>query len=81
MRIAAAVAVMAIVGLDPQVLAQASVDWTKSALASEDWAVRKAAAGVLGDMPEKQAVPLLAPAIADPDPKVRARRVEERAAR
>ena len=70
-RISAAVALMAIVGLDPQVLAQASVDWTKSALQSEDWAVRKAAAGVLGDMPEKDAVPLLASAIADPDPNVR----------
>ncbi len=70
-RISAAVAVMAIVGLDPQVLAQASVDWTKGALASEDWAVRKAAAGVLGDMPEKDAVPLLAQAIADPDANVR----------
>jgi len=32
---------------DPQVLAQASIDWTKGALESQDWAVRKAAAGVL----------------------------------
>ncbi|HEX2689367.1 MAG TPA: HEAT repeat domain-containing protein [Kofleriaceae bacterium] len=70
-RIAAAAAIVAIVGLDPQVLAQASVDWTKGALESADWAVRKAAAGVLADLPEKQAVPLLAQAIADPDPKVR----------
>ncbi len=70
-KIAAAAAVLVIVGLDPQVLAQASVDWTASALKSEDWAVRKAAAGVLGDMPEKDAVPLLASAIADPDPNVR----------
>src|SRR5262249_28656933 len=44
-RVAAAAAVMAIVGLDPALLAQASVDWTKSALVSEDWDVRKAAAG------------------------------------
>jgi HEAT repeat protein len=70
-RISAAAAIVAIVGLDPLVLAQASVDWTKSALGSEDWAVRKAAAGVLADMPEKDAVPLLAQAIADPDAKVR----------
>ncbi len=70
-RISAAAAIVAIVGLDPQVLAQASVDWTKGALASQDWAVRKAAAGVLGDMPEKDAVPLLAQAIADPDANVR----------
>ena len=70
-RIAAAAAIVSIVGIDPAVLAQASVDWTKSALESQDWAVRKAAAGVLADIPEKQAVPLLAQAIVDPDPKVR----------
>ncbi|HWU87177.1 MAG TPA: HEAT repeat domain-containing protein, partial [Kofleriaceae bacterium] len=71
LRVAAAGAIVAIVGLDPQVLAQASVDWTKSALDSQDWAVRKAAAGVLADIPEKEAVPLLAQAIADKDPNVR----------
>ncbi|HWO24483.1 MAG TPA: HEAT repeat domain-containing protein [Kofleriaceae bacterium] len=70
-RIAAAAALVAIVGLDPKVLAQASVDWTKLALDSQDRAVRKAAAGVLADLPEKQAVLLLAQAIADPDPDVR----------
>jgi eukaryotic-like serine/threonine-protein kinase len=70
-RIAAAVAIVGIVGLSPQVLAQASVDWTRSALDSPDWAVRSAAAGVLADIPEKQALPLLAQAIADPDRKVR----------
>jgi HEAT repeat protein/predicted Ser/Thr protein kinase len=70
-RIAAAGAVVAIVGIDPQVLAQASVDWTKSALKSQDLAVRKAAAGVLADIPEKEAVPLLAQAILDDDPSVR----------
>jgi serine/threonine protein kinase/HEAT repeat protein len=70
-RVAAAAAIVAIVGLDPQVLARASVDWTAGALASEDWAMRKAAAGVLADIPENQAVPLLAQAIADRDPKVR----------
>ena len=70
-RIAAAGAIVAIVGLDPVVLAQASVDWTKSALGSEDLAVRKAAAGVLSDIPAKDAVPLLAQAIADKNPEVR----------
>jgi len=70
-RIAAAAAIVAIVGLDPQVLAQASVDWTKGALESQDWAVRKAAAGVLADIPAKDAVPLLAQAIIDRDPNVR----------
>jgi len=70
-RISASAAIVAIVGLDPQVLAQASVDWTKSALDSQDLAVRKAAAGVLADIPVKDAVPLLAQAIADKDPVVR----------
>jgi HEAT repeat protein len=70
-RIAAAGAIVAIVGLDPKVLAQASVDWTRDALDSQDLAVRKAAAGVLADIPAKEAVPLLAKAIADPDASVR----------
>ncbi len=70
-RIAVARALVGIVGIDPLVLAQASVDWTRSALASEDWATRKAAAGVLADMPEAQVAPLLAQAIADKNPEVR----------
>jgi serine/threonine protein kinase/HEAT repeat protein len=70
-RIAAAVAVLVIVGLDPDLLAQDSVDWASTAILSEDWTTRRAAARVIGDMPEKHAVPLLAAAIADPDPKVR----------
>jgi len=70
-RVSAAAAIVAIVGLDPQVLAQTSIDWTKGALESQDWAVRTAAAGVLADIPEKQALPLLAQAIVDRDPKVR----------
>ncbi len=71
LRIAAATAIVSIVGLDPQVLSQASVDWTKSALESQDWAVRSAAAGVLADLPEGEGLPLLAQAIADKDPNVR----------
>src|SRR6185369_4614776 len=70
-RLAAARAIVAIVGLDPRVLAQASVDWTRSALDSQDLAVRRAAAGVLADIPATDAVPLLALAIADKDPGVR----------
>jgi eukaryotic-like serine/threonine-protein kinase len=71
LRIAAAAAIVAIVGLDPQVLAQASVDWTKSALDSQDWAARRAAAGVLADIPEGDAMPLLAQALTDQEPGVR----------
>ena len=70
-RIAVARAIVAILGIDPQFLAQASVDWTRSALASQDWTTRKAAAGVLADIPRGQAVPLLAQAIADHNPAVR----------
>jgi HEAT repeat protein len=63
--------IVASVEVDPQVLTQAWVDWTKRALESQDLVVRKMAAGALADIPEKQAVPLLAQAIADPDPGVR----------
>ncbi|MEM9491672.1 MAG: HEAT repeat domain-containing protein, partial [Myxococcota bacterium] len=70
-RVAAATAVLHILGLDPLVLAQASVDWARSALDSDDWAVRKAAARTLGDIPEDEAMPLLAQAIIDPEPEVR----------
>ncbi len=70
-RVAGAVALVLTIGLEPMVLARASVDWARSALDSEDWAVRAAGAGVLGDMPEDGAVPLLAQAILDPEPRVR----------
>jgi serine/threonine-protein kinase len=70
-RIAAAAAVIAIVGFDPQILEPVSVGWTKGALESQDWAVRHAAASVLANLPEKQALLLLALAIADPNPQVR----------
>ena len=70
-QIAAAVAVLRIVGLSVKVLAQASVDWTKSALESEDSAQRAAGARALGDIPQAQSLPLLAQAIADPEPEVR----------
>jgi serine/threonine-protein kinase len=70
-RIPAALALVAIVGLDPALLARGSVDWASSALASEDWAARQAAAGVLGDLAEADAAPLLAQAIADRRAEVR----------
>lgn len=73
LRVAAAAAAVQIVGLDPKLLASASVDWTKNALASEDWVTRHAAAGVLSDLPAQEAVPLLARAIADKEKSVRLR--------
>ncbi len=70
-RIAAAAAVLAIVAVDPKLLAQASVDWTKSALAAEDWATRESAAALVGVVPEREGIPLLAQALTDPQPEVR----------
>ncbi|MCG8424714.1 MAG: HEAT repeat domain-containing protein [Proteobacteria bacterium] len=70
-RIAAAAAVMFIIGLNPRVLVQASIDWARSALSSQDWAVREAAARTLADLPETHALPLLAEVIVDPVPDVR----------
>ena len=70
-RVAVAAAILAISGLDPWLLSQASVDWVKSALVSPDRVEREAAAGVLSDIPEKVALRLLARASADPDPGVR----------
>jgi HEAT repeat protein len=85
-RIASAAAIVAIVAVDPKLLAQASVDWTRSALAAEDWATRESAAALVGVVPEREAIPLLAQALADPQPEVRraavksARRLKGRAA-
>jgi serine/threonine protein kinase/HEAT repeat protein len=70
-RAAAAAAVLAIVGLEPAVLAQASINWTRSALESHDATLRRAAAGVLADLPARAAVPLFASAFADPSREVR----------
>ena len=71
-RLAAATSVLVIVALDPTVLAQTSVAWVRSALGSEDWAIRYAAAGTLGALPERQATPLLARALFDRNASVRA---------
>jgi HEAT repeat protein len=70
-RLEVARAIVAIVGLDPALLAQAAVDWTRSALDAQDLAVRRAAAGVLADIPASDAIPLLALAIKDKEPSVR----------
>jgi HEAT repeat protein len=70
-QVAAAAAVLVILGLEPRVLAEAAVDWTRSAIDADDWTVRHAAARSLGDIAEEKAVPLLARAVVDPDPRVR----------
>ena len=71
-RIAAASAALSIIDRAPAMLVQASEDWTSRALASADVSVRRAAARLLGEMPdERRAVPLLAQAIVDRDARVR----------
>src|SRR5262249_39969286 len=70
-RIAAAAALLGIIGLDPKLLARASVDWARSALASEDWATRESAAALVGEEPEHEGVVLLAQALGDTQPEVR----------
>ena len=52
-------------------LAQASVDWARSALTSDDWSVRAGAAALVGQVRERDGVVLLAQALADPQPEVR----------
>ncbi len=70
-RISACAAVVLIVGLDPKVLARASVDWARGAFESRDPATRDAAARLIGDLPDEEALPLLAVASVDPEPRVR----------
>jgi HEAT repeat protein len=70
-KIAAAAALLAVVAIDPGVLAQEAVDWTGSALASADFKVRASGASVIGELPVKAALPLLAKAIADTEVPVR----------
>ena len=70
-RVIAAASVLFILGLEPKVLAEQAVDWARTAIASEDWRVRRAAARTIRDLPGDEAVPLLAQAIADDKPEVR----------
>ena len=70
-RYAAAVAVLSILGLDPSVLSQASVDWARAALASDDWVTRLAAARTVGDLDQNRAMPLFAIALVDSRADVR----------
>ncbi len=78
-RISAAAAVLFILGLDPRLLAQDSVDWVMTALRSEDWRIRQKAAAPLRYLEHEQAVALLAQGVVDPEPQVRVRFVQEAA--
>jgi HEAT repeat protein len=70
-KIAAAAAVLLIAGLDPVLLSQQSLDWARSAINSQNWATRLAAARAIGDIPQDQAMPLFAAAVVDAKPEVR----------
>jgi serine/threonine protein kinase/HEAT repeat protein len=70
-RIAAAVAIIAVVELDPKALEQESTTWPTAGLASPNDATRAEVAGVLSDLPSSDAISLLARAIADDNPDVR----------
>jgi serine/threonine protein kinase len=71
-QIAAAAALLMIAGLDPVLLSQQSLDWARSAITSQNWATRLAAARAIGDIPQDQAMPLFAAAVVDAKPEVRA---------
>ncbi|MEM9490205.1 MAG: HEAT repeat domain-containing protein, partial [Myxococcota bacterium] len=70
-RIRIAAAILFVLGLDPVLLTEASVEWTEEALRSDDWSVRAAASRTVGDLPNDKAEKLLAQAIADDDARVR----------
>lgn len=69
--VTAASAVLFILGLEPRVLRRDSIDWVQAALGTEDWVVRRDATSVAASLPNEQALPLLAQAVADEHREVR----------
>jgi HEAT repeat protein len=78
-RIAAAAAVLFMLGLDPGVLVPEVASWVQTALRDEDWQVRRSAAEPLRYLPADEAIPLLTAGIVDKDVRVRRRFAEEAA--
>lgn len=78
-RIAAAAAVLFMLGLDPGVLVPEVTSWVQTALRNEDWQVRQSAAEPLRYLPAEEAIPLLTAGIVDQDVRVRRRFAEEAA--
>jgi serine/threonine-protein kinase len=70
-RLAAAGAVLEILGSDPVRMGGASADWATAALSDSSWSVREQAAAVLGDAEATLSIPLLAKAIHDERVEVR----------
>ncbi|GAB4569001.1 MAG: hypothetical protein Tsb0020_22960 [Haliangiales bacterium] len=79
-RIAAATAVLFILGLSPTVLARESIDWVRTMMSSTRWQDREQAALVVSVLPAADAIPLLARGLADPEPRVRLKFAENAAA-
>jgi HEAT repeat protein len=71
LRVAAAGAILAVLGADPNAMAARSLDWATSALGDSSWLVRAQAVSVLADGNAAIAVPLLGKAIRDVQPEVR----------
>lgn len=69
--VAAASAVLFILGLEPRVLRRASIDWVRAALGADDWTTRRDATSVAASLPVEVGFPLLAEAVVDEHPEVR----------
>lgn len=76
-RLEAAGAVLAILGLDPVLLTQESVAWVRAALRSEAWQVRQSAAAPIRYLDPEEGIALLAAGIVDRDARVRRRFAEQ----
>jgi HEAT repeat protein len=71
LRQAAAIAVLAIAGRDPNTLSAQSLAWARGALSDRDWMVREAAAAALGDNDSADSLGMLTGAMRDPTARVR----------
>ena len=64
-------AIVQIVAREPALLSRNSLDWARSAFVDRSWAAREAAAAVLADVKEADALRLLSALLRDGDAKVR----------
>ena len=70
-RITSCAAIAFVIGLNPKVLVQASVDWAREAFDSRDASTRDAAVRVAGDLPVEKALPIIERGVVDPVSRVR----------
>lgn len=78
-RAAAAAGALLIVSADPILLADASIDWARRGIESEDWSARAAVAETLAELPPDRVIPVLITAIGDSDKRVRTASVKSAA--